>query len=136
MSFGWLVQLLRNRPYTLWLDDTDVEEQAVVLEAGVAAVAAHEDVGVHEDVIVIEWTFLACHRSEYQVWELFLLLLGQYVHPAGCPHAHEVIYKLTACQSVLLQEQLDHALALLFNQFLFLAHIFNYLMISVCKSNK
>ena len=115
MSFGWLVQLLRNRPYTLWLDDTDVEEQAVVLEAGVAAVAAHEDVGVHEDVVGIEIARLVSHRSEHQMWELFLLLLSQNVRPAGSPHAHEVIYELLACQSVLLQEKLDHALALLFN---------------------
>ena len=36
------------------------------------------------------------------MWELFLLLLGQYVHPAGGPHAHEVIYKLTACLFLLI----------------------------------
>jgi len=219
MSLGWFVKLLRNRPYFIGLDDTDVVEQPVVLVvvrnddaaflfprqhelhivlnvatsldeggvnvagckvndveavlqvahdadylvvllfllehgdklrhaerrdvellarkrvevmkaglvllvAGVAAVAAHEDVGIHEDVVVIEWTFLACHRSEYQVWKLFLLFLGERVSPAGGPEVHEVIYELLACQSVLLQEQLDYALALLLDLLVSFAHIF------------
>jgi hypothetical protein len=37
------------------------------------------------------------------MWEHFLLLLGQRVRPAGSPKAHEVIYELTACQSILLR---------------------------------
>ena len=73
------------------------------------------DVGIHEDVVWVEIAPLVRHGSEYQMWELFLLLISQYVHPAGCPHAYEVIYKLTACQSVLLQEQFEYALALLFD---------------------
>ena len=40
------------------------------------------------------------YESEYEMWEHFLLLLGERVRPAGCPHAHEGIYELTACQSV------------------------------------
>jgi hypothetical protein len=54
--------------------------------------------------------------------ELLLLLFGQYVHPTGGPHAYEVIYELPACQSVLLQEQLDHALALLLNLLVYFTH--------------
>ena len=54
--------------------------------------------------------------------ELLLLLIGQYVRPTGCPHAYEVIYELPACQSVLLQEQFEHALALLLNLFVSFAH--------------
>ena len=56
------------------------------------------------------------------MWELFLLLLGERVRPAGGPNAHEGVNELLACQSVLLQEQLDHALALLFDQFVSFAH--------------
>ena len=76
----------------------------VLLETGVAAITTNEDVGVYEDVVVIEWTLLARHRSEYQVWELFLLLLGERVCPASGPEVHEIVYELLACQSVLLQE--------------------------------
>jgi len=54
--------------------------------------------------------------------ELLLLLFGQYVRPTGGPHAYEVIHELPACQSVLLQEQFDHALALLLNLFVSFAH--------------
>jgi len=99
-----------------------VQTVGVLLEPAVAAVAAHEDVSVYEDVVGIEWTFLACHRSEYQVWELFLFLLGERVRPTGGPEVHEVVYELLACQPVLLQEQFDHALALLLDLLVSFAH--------------
>ena len=54
--------------------------------------------------------------------ELLLLLFGQYVCPTGYPEAYEFFYELPACQSVLLQELFDHALALLLNLFVSFAH--------------
>ena len=54
---------------------------------------------------------------------VFLLFLGQRMRPAGCLKAYEFFYELAACQSVLLQEQFDHALALLLNLLVFLTHI-------------
>ena len=103
-----------------------VQTGLVFLVSGIAAVPANEDVGVHEDVVGTEWTFLTCHRSEYQVWKLFLFLLSKRVRPAGGPEVHEVIYELTACQSVLLQEQFDHALALLLDLLVSFTH--NYVV--------
>ena len=85
--------LLRNCPYVLWLDNTEVEVARLV-----------------------------SHVSEYQMRELFLLFFGQYVYPTGSPHAYEVIYELSACEPVLLQEQFDHTLTLLLNLFVSFAH--------------
>jgi hypothetical protein len=79
-------------------------------------------------IIVLEKTDLVrietlyCHGSEYQMWELLLFLFGQRVRPTGRPEAYEFFYELPACQSVLLQEQLDHAIALLLNLFVSFAH--------------
>ena len=71
----------------------------------------------------VTWCLSLCDpRSEYQVWKLFLLLLSQYMHPTGGPNAYEVIYELTACQSVLLKEQFDHSLALLLDLLVSFAH--------------
>ena len=56
------------------------------------------------------------------MWELYFLLVGQYVRPTGGPHAYEVIYELPAGKPVLLQEQFDHALSLLLNLFVSFAH--------------
>ena len=99
-----------------------VQTIGILLEPGIATVATHEHVGVHKDVVWVKVARLVSHGSEYQMWELLLFLFGQYVHPTGCPHANEVIYELSACQSVLLQEQFHHALALLFNLFVSFAH--------------
>ena len=99
-----------------------VQTIGILLEPGVATVATHEHVGVHKDVVGVKVARLVSHGSEYQMWELLLLLIGQYVRPTGCPHANEVIYELSACQSVLLQEQFHHALALLLNLLVSFAH--------------
>ena len=69
------------------------------------------------------------------MWELFLLLVGQYVRPTGGPHAYEVIYELPAGQPVLLQEQFDHAFALLLNLFVSFAHNAVVLSVYGCKGN-
>ena len=75
-------------------------------------------------VVGVDVACLVRHRSEYQVWKLFLLLLSQYMHPTGDPNAYEVIYELTACQSVLLKEQFDDSLALLLDLLVSFARTF------------
>ena len=132
--------LLRDRPYFIRLDDTDVVEQPVVL-----VVVGNDDavflfLRQHELYIILNVASVLdegsvdvavgevdeCHRSEYQVWKLFLFLLSKRVRPAGGPEVHEVIYELTACQSVLLQEQFDHTLALLLDLLVSFTH--NYVV--------
>ena len=49
--------------------------------------------------------------------EHFLLFLSQGVNPTGHPYSYEGVNELLTGQSVLLQEQFEYALALLFNQF-------------------
>ena len=60
--------------------------------------------------------------SERQMREHFLLILSQGVNPTGHPHSDEGVYKLFTGQSVLLQEQLKYAFALLLNLFVSFAH--------------
>ena len=74
------------------------------------------------DMVGIEGTRLACHGSECQMREHFLLFLSQGVNPAGHPDSDKGINELLTGQSVLLQEQFEYALALLFNQFVSFAH--------------
>ena len=109
--------------------------RGILLEPGIATVATHEDICVHEDVVWINAARLVSHGSEYQMWELFLFFIRQYVYPTGCPNANKVIYELPACQSVFLQEQFDHAFALLLNLFVSFTHNAVVLFVCGCKGN-
>ena len=124
--------LLRNCPYA-FRSDGIVQTVGILLESGIATVAAHEHVGVHEYVVGIEWACLACHYSEYKVWELFLLFFGQRVRPTGGPKTYEFFNELSACQSVFLQKQFYHTLALLLNLFVSFAHFAVVLMNTAAK---
>ena len=110
-----------------------VQTVGILLESGIATVAAHEHVGVHKYVVGIEWACLACHYSEYKVWELFLLFFGQRVRPTGGPKTYEFFNELSACQSVFLQKQFYHTLALLLNLFVSFAHFAVVLMNTAAK---
>ena len=63
-----------------------VQTVGILLIAGFAAVASNEDIGVHEYVIGIEFECLLCHRSEYEVRELSLLLFCEFVNLARHPN--------------------------------------------------
>ena len=64
-----------------------VQTVCILLVAGVAAVASHKDVGVHEDVVGVEFECLLRHRSECEVGELGLLLFREFVNLASHPDA-------------------------------------------------
>jgi len=110
-----------------------VQTVGILLEPGIATVAAHEHVSVDKYMVGIEGAYLACHCSEYKVWKLFLLFFGQRMRPTGGPETYEFFNELSACQSVFLQEQFHHTLALLLNLFVSFAHFAVVLMNTAAK---
>ena len=90
-------------------------------ELRIAAVAANEYVGVHEDVIGIERKGSFRHRSESQIGELCLFFFRELVHFPGHPHAEQEVNEFLTLQSVLLEQQFEYAPALLLHLFLFLS---------------
>ena len=74
----------------------------ILLVASITAVASHEDIGVHEDVVGIEFECLLRHRSEYEVRELGLLLFREFVQLASHPNTEQEVNEFLTLESVLL----------------------------------
>ena len=79
-----------------------VQTVGILLVTGVTTVASHEDVGVHEDVVRVEFECLLRHRSEYEVRKLSPLLFREFVHLASHPDTEQEVNEFLTLESVLL----------------------------------